>query len=145
MAERTGRMSKVVAEQLRAEIAKLDSEITALVGQRDGLLRALTLVEGEPFAVAPPITGNLGETRKAKAPIKDTVLSLLMEHAASGLNAATLVSVAGARGVSLDRASVSSLLSRLKKDGVLTYDGEVYKPAAGSSSDFVAPSLRSIT
>ncbi|HEV7458268.1 MAG TPA: hypothetical protein VGN96_15970 [Roseococcus sp.] len=137
-------MSKVVAEQLRMEIAKLESEITALVGQKDGLLRALALVEGEPVAAVPPATAISGDTRKAKAPIKDTVLTLLMEHAASGLNAATLVSVAGARGISLDRASVSSLLSRLKKDGVLTYDGDVYKPATGGSGDFVAPSLRSI-
>ena len=31
------------------------------------------------------------------------------------------------RGIELDRGSVSSLLSRLKKDGVLFYDGSRYR------------------
>lgn len=44
-----------------------------------------------------------------------------------GLNAQTAVDLANQRGVTLDRASVSSLLSRLKKDDVVVFDNEVYR------------------
>ncbi len=124
-------MNKIVADRLRAELERIEAQIEALTNEAKGLRRAMALVEGD--SAAPAVLASPSQPKKGRVPIKDTVISLVMENKATGLNAATLVSVAAARGIELDRASVSSLLSRLKKDGVLEYDGNVYRPAAPSA------------
>lgn len=67
------------------------------------------------------------QTRAAKGSVKTTVLDLLEEVGRSGLNAATAVDLAKTKGVELERGSVSSLLSRLKTDEIVTYDGSAYR------------------
>ncbi|PVA09243.1 hypothetical protein DC366_15215 [Pelagivirga sediminicola] len=67
------------------------------------------------------------QVRAAKGSVKTTVLDLLDEVGRSGLNAATAVDLAKEKGIDLERGSVSSLLSRLKTDGIVTYDGSAYR------------------
>lgn len=61
--------------------------------------------------------------------VKDVVIRLIAENTERGLVAGELVDLAKAQGVVLDRQSVSSLLSKLKMDGVLDYDGTTYRLA----------------
>lgn len=58
--------------------------------------------------------------------LKGIVLDMLKEVGIRGLNAGTAVELARQRGLSLERASVSSLLSRLKGDGIVKHEGDVY-------------------
>lgn len=98
---------------------KLLSEIEALRNRVMGLEMAISLMDETPAA---PVIG-----RGKRSGIKQIVLDLLRECGASGLNANVAVEIAARRGVTLDRASVSSLLSRLKGEGVVVYDGDRYR------------------
>lgn len=73
--------------------------------------------------------------RAPRANVKQAVLDLLQEVRHAGLNAAMAVDMAKERGVELERGSVSSLLSRLKNEGVVSYDGVVYKLAERESTE----------
>ena len=67
--------------------------------------------------------------RAARSDVKTFVLGLLEEVGRGGLVAATAVELAAKRNVHLERGTVSSLLSRLKGDGAVRYDGTVYRLA----------------
>lgn len=103
-------------ERLRAEM----EAIKARLDEVEGLIR---LMGGEPAPEAPT-----APHKPRRGDLKDIVLSLYDEAAEAGLSAAECVTAAQEkRGVALQPASVSSLLSRLKADGVLMYDGERYR------------------
>jgi DNA-binding IclR family transcriptional regulator len=55
------------------------------------------------------------------------VIELLEQVGRAGLNAGLAVEMAEAEGRELDRGSTSSLLSRLKADGTVEYDGDRYR------------------
>jgi len=65
--------------------------------------------------------------RRRRSNVKGTLLDMLKEAGRGGLNAAKAVEISERRGESLERNTVSSLLSRLKADGVVSYDGTVYR------------------
>lgn len=65
--------------------------------------------------------------RAPKGSVKIRVLELLESQGRSGLNAAKAVELSEGNGDALDRGSVSSLLSRLKQDDVVVYDGSNYR------------------
>jgi hypothetical protein len=90
---------------------------------------AISLFDGDGEAPVPT-------PRKKRSGIKDTVLDLLNEAGTTGTNGALAVETAERRGVHLDRQSVSSLLSRLKADGITVYEDQRYKlkQFAGSAS-----------
>lgn len=107
---------------LRDLEARLKREIEALQNQLLGVQQAIKALGGEttpddvaPGAAVPP-------RRKPPSPIKDAVLGLLADHKEAGLTVGEVIEMSEARGRSLDRASVSSLLSRLKRENVLTSD-----------------------
>ena len=100
---------------------KLLAEIEALRNRVMGLEMAISLLDE---ALPVPATG-----RGKRSGTKSLILDLLRESGASGLNAAVALDTAARRGVTLDRASVSSLLSRLKGDGIISYDGDRYRLA----------------
>lgn len=107
----------------RAELEKLQHEIGVL----EALKRRLA---GEPELVA--------RSRAKRSNVKQLVIDLLKERGDSGLNASLAVELAERRGERIERGTVSSLLSRLKAEGVVTYDNNVYRllptARAGSSS-----------
>ncbi len=68
------------------------------------------------------------DKRNRRGDLKDVVLSLFEEAAEGGLSSQACVRWAkDRRGIDLHPGSVSSLLSRLKADGVLFYDGDRYR------------------
>lgn len=67
--------------------------------------------------------------RAPRSNVKQTVLALLEAAGAAGINAAMAVEKTAKEGIAMDRGTVSSLLSRLKNEGVVWYDGSVYRLA----------------
>lgn len=67
--------------------------------------------------------------RAKKGSVKQAVIDLLTEVGARGLNANSALELAQNKGIELERGSVSSLLSRLKHDGIVVYDDDVYRLA----------------
>lgn len=110
--------NKMQIKRLEEECAKLVAEIDAKTHELRGLQRALAVLKESEEE-------EQGANRRRMA-IKDPVLRLLEEFK-DGLTAAEVVEIGRSRGQALDRASVSSLLSRLKRDGALTLDGTTSK------------------
>ena len=98
-------------EQKEAEIKLLSAQVTALRQVYDE-------ASGAPVNKRAPRTN-----------IKGTVLKLIEEVGAEGLNAKKACELAKLRGIALNPKSVSSLLSRLAADGVLWYDQTTYREA----------------
>jgi len=87
--------------------------------------------------------------RSPRSSVKNTLLRLLEEAEESGLNAHVAVVMAAKRGVRLERSTVSSLLSRLKNDKIVSYDGKFYRltnpnaSRSGSATIIVHPVCQS--
>ena len=134
MNPRTGiqRITKL-RDQLLAEVAKHHAEIDVLKIQIDTFDRAIAEFEkAEPSGSAPAVTAprrkkTTRKRRAARGNVKAMLEEFLKEVAGKGLNAAIAVQMAELRGQSLDRNSVSSLLSRWKTDGAVLYDGDKYR------------------
>ena len=67
--------------------------------------------------------------RAPRSNVKQAVLDLLENAGADGLNAALAVEAAAKAGVTLERGTVSSLLSRLKNEGIVTHEDGLYRLA----------------
>ena len=67
------------------------------------------------------------QRRHPRGAVKSILLQLLEERGADGLNAKLAVAMTIARGTAVDRTTLSSLLSRLKADGVVSHDGYFYR------------------
>lgn len=101
---------------------KLLIEFDALRNKIVGLEMAISILEsGSPTTKVEP------KSTSRRTGVKGFVLDLLKERGTGGLNAAIAVEISHKRGVLMDRGSVSSLLSRLKQDNVVTYDGHIYR------------------
>lgn len=110
-------LEEMLAER-QAQLTQLRTEIALL---EDAIRRT----SGEPEKPQ--------KQRAARSNVKSLVLDLLKEVGADGLNAGIAVDLAQKRGDHLERGSVSSLLSRLKSEGTVTYDGSVYRLSQFSS------------
>ena len=121
--------SKMTAQhlqRLRDELAKVEGDIRTLEGRRAGLLTAISVVSDEPVAATE--RSSVAEiARKPRGPLKEIVLRLLSENSERGLVAVDVVDLAKAQGIELDRNSVSSLLSRFKRDKVVEHVGGKYR------------------
>ena len=100
-------------EEKREQLSILTAEISLLESM-------LAEAKGEPDPSQP-------KQRAKRSSVKSYVLELLDQVGEKGLNAAIAVSMATQEGRDLDRNSVSSLLSRLKNEGLLVYDGDKYR------------------
>lgn len=120
---------EMMKQRLLAERDRLLRQREALENQIAGLERAISLFDRED--VDPP----QAQSSHVRGKVKSLVLDLLREVGTTGLNAQTATDLADRRGVSLGRDSVSSLLSRLKKDGVVSYDGDRYRLMEFSRQD----------
>lgn len=110
-----GKQMKVLEDRL--ELVRREME--KLKAQEALLLDMIRVETGEPMIRA----------RAPRSNVKLAVLDLLARFQESGLNAAMAVEYAKEAGSNLDRGSVSSLLSRMKNEGVVVYDGAVYRLA----------------
>ena len=113
--------SKANMQKLVEHRNQLLAEMEALKNKIAGLELAISLLESDKE------TKGDNESTPRRSNVKTTILDLLKEVGTTGLNAATTVEIASRRGIDLDRGSVSSLLSRLKRDGVVEYDGNRYR------------------
>lgn len=120
MSSRTPNMRKL--EQL---LEHLEQEIEAKRQQAEGIRMSLKALNGElPLPTSSRSTAT-------KPNVKKTLITLLEEVGETGLNAATAVEMAAKRGERLERPTVSSLLSRFKADGLVSYDNVVYRLLPG--------------
>jgi hypothetical protein len=108
-------MKRIRVEQsqsLLKERAKLMAEFEALKNKISGLDLAIRLIADQADRRDGP---NRRET------VTTTIRSLLSEAGTHGLNAKSLAELAEVRGLSINRNSLSSLLSRMKRNGELVY------------------------
>lgn len=113
-------------------MASTKDGLRALIEQRDALVAQLSALQGkiEGLEIAINIfkpDDNAPADKSEKFSLKAFILDLLKERGSSGLNATLAVELASARNVDIDRASVASLLSRLKHESVVIHDGALYK------------------
>ena len=102
---------------------RLLQEMEALRNKVAGLELALSLMGGESVGTE----GGRSGGKEARGGLRQTLTELLRESGTTGLNASTAVEVAERRGVHLDRQSVASTLSRMKRDLEVCYTGDRYK------------------
>ena len=103
----------------------------ALTERLDLILREIEKLRAQESLIRDMIREANGEPKaKLRAPrsnVKQAVLDLLDQVGAAGLNAGIAVDMAAKVGVTLERGTVSSLLSRLKNEGAVDYDNTVYR------------------
>ena len=102
---------------------RLETELGKVRAKVDALRELQARLSGEPLPVAVPSA----KQRIRRGDLKATVLSLLKERGSLGLNAAIAADITMQRGEPVDRNSVSSLLSRLKSDGIVDHVDNLYK------------------
>lgn len=105
-------------EQLRGQIAEHQKILEALQNKLEGCEMAIRAWNNEPEVTA---------VRKQRANTKQIILTLLEEAKTDGLNAASAVDAAAKRNEKIERPTASSLLSRFKAEGLVAYDGNVYR------------------
>ena len=111
--------------KLREQLAAVQEQIRTLQGKEAAFKQAISIVSD---LTEPTETAHPNPVMQRRTLVKDIVLRIAQEYAADGVVAAQIVKIAKAQGVALERNSVSSLLSKFKRDGVLDYDGKVYRP-----------------
>lgn len=104
---------------------QLQSELAAIQARLQEVESLIRVMSGD---TAPePSRAAVILNRIRRGDLNNIVLSLYEQAAEAGLSTAECVAAAGKAGTPLKATSVSSLLSRLKSDGVLMYDGERYR------------------
>jgi hypothetical protein len=107
-------------QRLEREKAEFNAKID---GKIEGLREALRIQAGDPSAQMEEAVRR----RTRRGNLKQTVIDLLTEVGDKGLNAESCVPLAKSKGVDLLQGSVSSLLSRLKNDDIVFFDGSRYR------------------
>lgn len=104
---------EALRDQLKREIVEIQQKLA-------GVEMAIRAVNGEPAQSA-------SSTKAPRVNVKQLLFQLLEERGNEGLNAAIAVELASSRNEKVERNTVSSLLSRFKSEGVVSYDGTVYR------------------
>jgi hypothetical protein len=100
----------------------------ALYKLRDDLRREVDSLSNQLKGVELAIAVASGARRDTPRRPKSTKQAILDYLALSeGLNAAMIVQFSEADGYPIPRATASSLLSRFKSDGLVVYDGRLYR------------------
>ncbi len=121
MSGRTEKMKRLIAERDR-----LKAHIEALQNQLKGLETAIAVMTGEDKAET-----TSSPVRPRARNVKETVLLLVQNAGGSGISVNDLLEVAKSTGVHLERGTVSSLLSRMKRENVLDMeDGKYFVSAS---------------
>ena len=115
-------------KRLEERLAEVQGQMALLRSKEELLVEMIREARGEPAAIAP-------RRRAPRANVKQAVLDFLGRVGSEGLNASIAVQMAESEGQTLDRGSVSSLLSRLKNEGTVTYIGGLYRLAEYSPTE----------
>jgi hypothetical protein len=109
----------------------LQERLDSILRDLDRATREVEKIKAQESLIRDMIREAKGEPKaRLRAPrsnVKQTVLDMLERAGAVGINAAMAVEQAAQQGVSLERGTVSSLLSRLKNEGIVTFEGGVYR------------------
>lgn len=115
-----GQQMKAIQEAIARLEAERDAYLVRVEGRLEGLREALRLQAGGPTHVT-------ASGRARRGALKDMVLQIAEEAGKAGITPEECVETAKRKGVTLKIGSVSSLLSRLKQDDVMFFDGERYR------------------
>jgi len=115
---------KKIRQELVNEINALELKVNLLTEKLTGIDLAIKII-GEPFVP------NSFIGRKGKEAVKSVVLRLLLSNKDDGLSAALVIDKAKEEGIALNKQTVSSLLSRLTSDRVISRQGNHYFPNSG--------------
>jgi len=140
MSQQNLRSLRAMRERIQTDLAKAQGVVDSLQGELRATDRAIAIVEGHEDYAPIKSPETLPARRAGRGVVKDIVLGLVGDHSDEGVKTTDVVEMAKAQGTDLDRNSVASLLSRLAREHVLTYDRETrrYRPAPR------APQLRSV-
>lgn len=117
-----GKTLKAVEEAIARLEAERAAFNTRIDGRIEGLREAMRLQEGIPAAEV------VRHKRARRGDLKETVLDVVAQMGDKGVNVEECLAIAKeTKGVQLVRGSVSSLLSRLKHDDVVFFDGQRYR------------------
>lgn len=109
MSRKNEQMKKLVEDRER-----LAKQIEALTWELKGMDRAIANLKGEV-----PVSSVVSDRKPRTRNVKETILSLVQKAGQDGLNVNELLLAAQRENVHLERGTVSSLLSRFKRDSVL--------------------------
>lgn len=115
-----GQQMKVIQAAIERLEAEREAYNVRIDGKIEGLREAIRLQSGGTAHVSP-------SGRARRGALKDMVLLIADEVGKAGVSAEECVDLAKRKGVALKLGSVSSLLSRLKQDDVLFFDGDRYR------------------
>lgn len=101
------------------EIQRIDTAIARLQIEREAIIRARALLMGEPL-LAP------ASQRKRSSNIKPLILDLMARAGTAGATGAVIADLVREQVPTVAKDTPGSVLSRLKADGALVYDGERY-------------------
>jgi hypothetical protein len=112
-----------VKTQYETRLTELKSQFLRLQGMLEGIDEAIAIVSSydvkENQLQVPP--------RSQRGVMKETVLKIIFdEYNGKPCRVENIISIAEESGIKLKKSSVSSLLSRLKNDGILIFDGTGY-------------------
>ena len=113
----TGKKMKPLDE----EIARIEAEIERLRILREGIVRAKALLSGEVTAPETP-----PPERKRSANVKPLILDIMAAAGDNGATSAEVDARVREKVPTVAKDTVGSILSRLKADGALVYNGERY-------------------
>lgn len=112
-------------------IQGLQDRLTKLRVQLDLALREVEKIRAQEALLQDMLSEAKGDVRtvaqKPRPNVKQTLLNLLEEAGESGLNALAAVEMARRKGIAIERGTVSSLLSRMKNEGLVAYDNSMYR------------------
>jgi hypothetical protein len=148
MSAKEEKMVRELAERLQPikdKIAELDQQIddlTRKLGEATTARKCLRDVYASMGG--PPIGDDFGTetTRRTRIPnVKGTVLDIMARAGSTGRTSIEVLTEASHRSPGVSRDTISSVLSRLKSDGALRYDGMRYFDAkiASASPDPAKP------
>lgn len=113
---------------IEAAIARLEAERANFNARIDGKIEGLREAAGLKEGVQPVMEDPVLRRRARRGDLKETVLSIAEDVGEKGLTTEECVALAkSGKGIDLVPGSVSSLLSRLKQDGVMFFDGQRYR------------------
>lgn len=109
----------------------LQERLETILRDLDRAMREIEKIKAQESLIRDMIREANGEAIvKSRAPrsnVKSAVIGLLERVGAEGLNATSAVEMAAKEGLSLERGTVSSLLSRMKNEGVVSYENGLYR------------------
>lgn len=104
---------------VKAQLEAVRAQIERLRIKEETLVEILHEISGEPVAIEP-------QARRRAPSVKPHVLDFMREVAERGATSAEVDTAIRALNPTVAKDTVGSVLSRLKSEGALVYDGERY-------------------